>query len=61
MGLAQLAFGPSSFEAHMALAKSVGAQLQRIIAGTELDIDTLDDLAWLDAIPPGERDAVRVS
>jgi 2-phospho-L-lactate guanylyltransferase len=48
--LAQLAFGPSSFEAHVALAESVGAQVRVYRSpGTELDIDTLDDLAWLDA------------
>jgi 2-phospho-L-lactate/phosphoenolpyruvate guanylyltransferase len=48
--LAQFAFGPSSFEAHVALAKSVGAQVRVYhSAGTELDIDTLDDLARLDA------------
>ena len=50
VGLAHLAFGPSSFEAHMALAKSAGAHVRVYrSAGTELDIDTLDDLAWLDA------------
>jgi 2-phospho-L-lactate guanylyltransferase len=50
VGLARLAFGPSSFEAHVALAKCVGAQVRVYRSpGTELDIDTLDDLAWLDA------------
>jgi 2-phospho-L-lactate guanylyltransferase (CobY/MobA/RfbA family) len=34
----------------MALAQSVGAHVRVYhSAGTELDIDTLDDLAWLDA------------
>ncbi|HST04589.1 MAG TPA: 2-phospho-L-lactate guanylyltransferase [Chloroflexia bacterium] len=50
VGLAQFAFGPGSFEAHMALAEATGAQVSVFhSAGTELDIDTLDDLARLDA------------
>jgi 2-phospho-L-lactate guanylyltransferase len=50
VGLAKLAFGPSSFEAHIALAKSAAARVRVYhSAGTELDIDTLDDLARLDA------------
>jgi 2-phospho-L-lactate guanylyltransferase len=48
--LARFAFGPSSLDAHIALAQSVGANVHLFEApGLSLDIDTLDDLASLDA------------
>jgi 2-phospho-L-lactate/phosphoenolpyruvate guanylyltransferase len=48
--LARFAFGPSSFDAHVALARQAGAHIQVYnSAGTSLDIDTLDDLAQLEA------------
>lgn len=48
--IAQFAFGPSSLESHIALAQAAGALVQLCDApGFSLDIDTLDDLATLDA------------
>lgn len=49
--LARFAFGPSSLDAHIALAQSAGANVHLFEApGLSLDIDTLDDLASLDAL-----------
>jgi 2-phospho-L-lactate guanylyltransferase len=47
---ARFAFGPSSLDAHLALAEAAGAAV-RIFStpGLSLDIDTLDDLGYLDA------------
>jgi 2-phospho-L-lactate/phosphoenolpyruvate guanylyltransferase len=48
--LARFAFGPSSLDAHVALARSAGATVHLLNApGLALDIDTLDDLAYLEA------------
>lgn len=48
--LARFAFGPSSFDAHLALAQDAGATVHLYNApGLSLDIDTLDDLAYLEA------------
>ena len=48
--LARFAFGPSSLEAHVALARSAGATVHLLTApGLALDIDTLDDLGQLEA------------
>lgn len=47
--LARFAFGPSSLDAHVALAEAAGATVRYYHApGFSLDIDTLDDLANLD-------------
>ena len=48
--LARFAFGPSSLDAHVALAQSAGATVHLLNApGLALDIDTLDDLGYLEA------------
>jgi 2-phospho-L-lactate guanylyltransferase len=48
--LAQFAFGPSSLDAHIALARSAGATVELFsVPGLSLDVDTLDDLAYLEA------------
>jgi 2-phospho-L-lactate/phosphoenolpyruvate guanylyltransferase len=48
--LARFAFGPSSFDAHRVLARAAGAEVVICDApGLSLDIDTLDDLAQLEA------------
>lgn len=48
--LARFAFGPSSLDAHIALAEAAGATVRLCTApGLALDIDTLDDLGYLDA------------
>jgi 2-phospho-L-lactate/phosphoenolpyruvate guanylyltransferase len=48
--LARFAFGPASFDAHRVAAMHAGANLEIYRSpGTSLDIDTLDDLDYLDA------------
>lgn len=48
--LARFAFGPSSLDAHIALAQSAGANVHLFESpGLSLDVDTLDDLAHLEA------------
>jgi 2-phospho-L-lactate guanylyltransferase len=48
--LARFAFGPGSFDVHRAAAIHAGANLEIYRSpGTSLDIDTLDDLEYLDA------------
>jgi 2-phospho-L-lactate guanylyltransferase len=48
--LARFAFGPSSLDAHLALAQAAGATVHLFNApGLALDIDTLDDLGQLEA------------
>ena len=48
--MARFAFGPGSFAAHSHLAEEAGARVKVYRAyGTGLDIDTLDDLEFLDS------------
>ena len=48
--LARFAFGPASFDTHRVAAMHAGANLEIYSSpGTSLDIDTLDDLDYLDA------------
>ncbi|HET9493890.1 MAG TPA: 2-phospho-L-lactate guanylyltransferase [Chloroflexia bacterium] len=48
--MARFAFGPGSFAAHNRLAEEAGAHVRVYRAyGTGLDIDTLDDLEFLDS------------
>ncbi len=48
--LAHFAFGPSSLDAHIDLARASGAAIRLFNAhGLALDIDTLDDLGYLEA------------
>jgi 2-phospho-L-lactate guanylyltransferase len=50
VSLARFAFGPGSFDIHRAAAMHAGANLEIYRSpGTSLDVDTLDDLDYLDA------------